>query len=134
MDVFEHHVENGHNGRSLTAWVCRVGHDIVITVGGGTQPHVGAVVLTQSHPSTQGARGASVTTSVLTIPPHKEEPVARPIAEAVCRATGRTTVVTAGIHEEGLDRNGIDTYLRLADTMANELAARLGANEPGRTA
>jgi len=60
----------------------------------------------------------------MTIPPHKEEAVARPIAEAVCKASGQVTVVTAGIHEDSLDTAGIRIYLDLAEKMAVELAER----------
>jgi len=131
MAVSEHRVTSHRDGRSLVAWVCHAGDDVVITIGGGTAPHVGAVVLAQPHPSQHNLKDASPSVSILTIPPHKEEPVARPIAEAVCRATGRVTVVTAGVHEDELDREGIETYLRLAGTMAAELAARLGAADTG---
>ncbi len=60
----------------------------------------------------------------MTIPPHKEEAVARPIAEAVCRASERVTVVTAGIHEDRLDAVGVRIYLELAQRMAVELAEK----------
>lgn len=130
---FEHRVESRSDGRSLAAWVCRAGQDVVISVGGGTSPHIGAVVLAQPHPSSSGLDGAAPSASILTIPPHKEEPVARPIAEAVCRATGAVTVVTAGVHEDAIDREGIETYLRLARQMAAELAAMLGTADPEAT-
>ncbi len=132
MFAFEHQVESDGDGRSLTASVCLAGVDIVITVGGGARPHIGTVVLAQPHPSSPvPTERFSVSSSVLTIPPHKEEAIARPIAEAVCRTTGRVTVVTAGVHDDDLDRSGIESYLRLTQQMATELADRLGAQTPG---
>lgn len=115
-----HRVADDTSGRTLEAWVQRAGRDIVIVVGGGAEPHVGTVVLSQPTPGK-----TSPSSSVMTIPPHKEEAIARPIAEEVCRATGRVTVVTAGVHEEDLDAEGIKTYLDLAHRLALELAEAL---------
>jgi hypothetical protein len=131
MARFEHRTGDPHDGRSLTASVCRAGHDVVIVVSGGSRPHVGSVVLAQPHPAPCDRQGGSPTLSVLSISPHRDEPIARPIAESVCRASGRTTVVTAGVHEDDIDRDGIQSYLRLADRMAAELADRLRSNAEG---
>ncbi|MEN8165703.1 MAG: hypothetical protein ABFS37_16360, partial [Acidobacteriota bacterium] len=106
MNGFEHQTSDPETGRSIHANVTRVGDDIVIVVGGGSRPHVGSVALAQ--PCGPGRSGVSC--SVLTIPPHKEEVVARPIAEAVCLASGHVAVVTAGIHEDRLDSKGIGVY------------------------
>ncbi len=118
MDCFEHQTLDPATGRSIHANVTRAGEDIVIVVTGGCTPHVGTVVLAQ--PNGSGCSGASC--SVITIPPHKEEAVARPIAEAVCKTSGQVTVVTAGIHEDRLDAEGVRIYLELALKMAAELA------------
>ena len=56
--------------------------------------------------------------SVLTIPPHKEEPIARGVATRVAEAFGRVTVVTAGVHDDNLDAEGLAIYLRLGKELA----------------
>jgi hypothetical protein len=66
---------------------------------------------------------------VLTIPPHKEEPIARGIAERLARVLGRVTVVTAGVHEPELSRAGIATYLALGDRLGDELVRRLSSRD-----
>ncbi len=48
--------------------------------------------------------------------------MARRIAEELASRFGGVVVVTAGIHEEGLDRDGVAAWLRLA----GELSLRLG--------
>ena len=106
----------------MTAWVWEVGSDVVIAVGGGDRPHVGCVVLAVPSPK-RGGDGFAASSSVVTIPPHKEEPIARIVAETVCAVHGRVTVVTAGVHEDEIDREGIETYLRLGGELA-ELVAR----------
>jgi len=121
-------VVDSDSGRVLDAWVREIGDDVVVVVGGGDRPHVGCVVLAVPSPG-RGASGFAPSCSVLTIPPHKEEPIARAVAECVCRRLGRVTVVTAGVHEDDIDRDGITTYLRLGEELGEAVAANL-AEEP----
>ena len=118
-------VEDSESGRHVEARVQEVGEDLVIAVGGGQRPHVGFVVLAQPLPSKVPGKRWSASCSVLTIPPHKEEPIARGIATAVAEALGRVTVVTAGVHDDGLDADGVACYLRLGRELGEELAKRL---------
>ena len=122
-------VEDPDSGRRICAWVTAVGEDLVIAVGGGQRPHVGCVMLAQPQPVRTKGREWSASCSVLTIPPHKEEPIARGIASRLAEAFGRVTVVTAGIHDDNLDANGIAVYLRLGEELADELVAHL--SRPG---
>jgi hypothetical protein len=119
-------VRDDRCGLELRARVQRVGADLVIVIGGGGSPHVGCVVLAQPTPSRTRPGEWSPSCSVLTIPPHKEEPIARVVAEAVCRATGAVVVVSAGVHDDGLDRAGIESYLRLGEDLAGRLMSVLG--------
>jgi len=121
MDCFEHQTLDPATGLSIQANVTNAGNDVVVVVTGGSRPHVGSIVLAQ--PTGPGRSGVSC--SVMTIPPHKEEAVARPIAEAICKASGQVTLVTAGIHEDSLDAEGVQIYLGLAEKMAAELAERI---------
>lgn len=116
------------SGRSLTGWVHEVGDDVVVAVAGGDLPHVGCVVLAVPNPG-RGDSGFSPTSSVMTIPPHKEEPIARAVAEAVCRRHQMVAVVTAGVHEDGIDGEGISTYLRLAGELAVAVADRIDKSD-----
>ena len=129
-DTISVRVVDSDSGRSLTAWVREIGDDVVVAVGGGDRPHVGCVVLAVPT-SGRGSTGFSPSISVLTIPPHKEEPIARAVAECVCRTLGRVTVVTAGVHEDEIDREGIMTYLRLGEELADAVAENLAeATQP----
>lgn len=119
-------VEDEGTGRSLEARVQEVGEDLVVAVGGGERPHVGSLVLAQPVPSKRPGKTWSASCSVITIPPHKEEPLARGIATRLAEALGRVTVVTAGVHDDGLDAEGIACYLRLGEELGEELARRLG--------
>jgi hypothetical protein len=116
-------VHDPASGRSLTAWVTELGQDLVVAVGGGERPHVGCVVLAQPAPARSGPAGWTASCSVLTIPPHKEEPIARGVAARLAAECGRVAVVCAGVHDDGLDRQGIEDYLRLGERLAGVVAA-----------
>ena len=118
-------VEDPESGRQLTAGVKVVGDDLVIAVGGGERPHVGCVVLAQPRPSRTRPGSWSASCSVLTIPSHKEEPIARGIAARLAEEFGCVAVVTAGVHDDGLDREGIGVYLRLGEELAEALVEHL---------
>ena len=125
------HVEDSKSGRRLEAWVREAGEDLVVVVGGGQRPHVGCVVLAQPRSPTEGSRNRSASCSVLTIPHHKEEPIARGIAERLAEELGRVVVVTAGVHDDNLDADGVADYLRLGEELGKELAAQLTGEQPG---
>lgn len=101
--------------RRLRAVAVREGRDLVVSVSGGDRPHVGCVVL--AVPEARGGAGSSV----LTLPPHKEEALARPMAEALAAGLGAVTVVSAGVHEDGATPEAIQVWLELG----RELAGRL---------
>jgi hypothetical protein len=119
-------VDDPASGRYLEARTDFVGDDLVVAVGGGERPHVGCVVLAQPHPAKGGDTKWSVSCSVLTIPPHKEEPIAREVAAKLAATLGRVAVVTAGVHDDNIDAEGIATYLRLGEELAEKLVESLG--------
>ncbi len=112
-------------GRTASAWWRWAGADLVVVVGGGTRPHVGSIVLALPRPSRADPARRSVTCSVLNVPPHKDEAVARDIARKVATQLGCRAVVTAGIHEDGLGPDGVDGYLKLAQRLGDELVRAL---------
>ena len=118
-------VEDLESGRRIGGQVTSVGEDLVVAVGGGQQPHVGCVVLAQPQPAKTKRGEWSASCSVLTIPPHKEEPIARCIAARLAEAFGQVTVVTAGVHDDNLDAEGIAIYLRLGEELAEALVTHL---------
>jgi hypothetical protein len=122
-------VEDFETGRRLEAQVTNAGEDLVVVVGGGERPHVGCVVLAQASSSKARSGAWSASCSVLAIPPHKEEPIARGIATRLAETFGRVTVVTAGVHDDNLDAAGIAIYLRLGDELGDKLVEHL--SEPG---
>jgi hypothetical protein len=116
-------VQDEDSGRILEAMVVAAGADLVVVVGGGERPHVGCVVLAQPYRSKRRPGSWSASCSVLTIPPHKEEPIARGIAARLASALGRVAVVSAGVHDKHLDTEGVTIYLRLGEELGEKLVA-----------
>jgi len=121
-------VDDPSTGRRLTAWIHEAGDDVVVVIGGGDRPHVGCVVLAVAARVRDDGSGFSVSSSVLTIPPHKEEPIARGVATRIAETLGRVTVVTAGVHDDGIDSEGIATYLHLGKKLTEKLVEHLAEN------
>jgi hypothetical protein len=111
--------------RRLWAVATRAGADLAVVVGGGERPHVGCVVVAQPHRSAARPERVRVTSSVLSIPPHKEEALARPLAEALARATEGVVTVSAGVHDDDLTPEGIAAYLELGERLRDRLLRRL---------
>ena len=98
---------------------------LVVTLVGGDVPHVGAVAVSIPRPSLRNARRRSATTSVLAIPGHKEDELARPIAAELARALGRTTVVVAGIHIKRARQEDIERVVGNAGRALEAIIARV---------
>jgi hypothetical protein len=101
-------VKSAAAGRGRTrvrADVYRVGPDLLVVLGGEGQ-HLGAVSMAETAPgedasvATVGARG------------HKEPELTEVLSRAVCAATGRRTVVVAGIHLDRITRDEIESIRR----------------------
>lgn len=107
---------------ATTRWL---GKDLVVDIGGGDSPHVGSVVLAVPVPSRSRPGHWSASCSVLTVTPHKEEPIARAVATRLTEELGCTTVAVAGVHEDDLDAEGVRAYLELGARLAEELVSRL---------
>jgi len=81
-------VEDAPSRTFLEARVEIVGEDVVVAVGGGERPHVGCVVTAQPCRSNSRPGEWTASCSVLTIPPHKEEPIARTVATRIVESIG----------------------------------------------
>jgi len=111
----------------LWARVLRQGEDLVVCVGGGEQPHVGTVVMAEPRQSLADPGRRSATGSVWNRLGHKDEALARPMAERLAASLGTVVVVIAGVHVEGLDGQGIQTFLEMAAELTEEMEIALAS-------
>lgn len=104
-------------GAALTVQVLQLEQGVHVSVFGGQLPHIGAVSIV----SPEGA------CSTVQFPGHKDGAVSRRWAEALAAAGYRPAVVEAGIHYDGLSREGIETVLSQTDAMLEETLEALSA-------
>jgi gallate decarboxylase subunit D len=102
-----------------------IGGDLLVAIWGGEQPHVGAVALAEPRPSLKDAETTSATASVLCVVGHKEDSVVKMASEFLSAALGARVVVTAGMHWDRLDEEGIRTVVRRVDSLVRLMARTL---------
>lgn len=71
---------------------------MVAQLYGGDKPHVGAVAISLFRPSLSDATKVSCNTSVIPMLGHKDDEVAKPMAEEIAKRFGKPVVVIASIH------------------------------------
>lgn len=65
---------------------------------GGEQPHVGAVVLSVPRPSLAEPLKTSCNSIVVPVLGHKDDEIAKPIAEEIAKKYSKTVALVAGVH------------------------------------
>jgi hypothetical protein len=84
-----------------------IGDDLVVLVWGGEKPHVGAVAVGVPRPSLENSEITSATTSVYALVGHKEDDLARMMAQKIASTLKRNVILTAGIHVDNISADGI---------------------------
>jgi hypothetical protein len=95
----------------------KIGDDYLLTLTGGRE-HVGAVAIGLFDDRSQRA-----SSSVITLPGHREEQLALQGARQVSRATGKTTVFVAGIHQDNISPEEITAVVSAVEEMVENFIA-----------
>ena len=108
-----------------------LGACMVVCVSGGDEPHIGSVVLAEARASLTG-EGTSATSSVLNRLGHKDEFVARTVAETLATALNITVCCICGIHKDNATPEDIQASATLGQEVASTLLERLApsSNQP----
>lgn len=109
-------VSEEHDGFSITADIYGMGRDILVVIQGG-KPHIGAVGIAEPRPSLADPGLISATSSVFTYLGHKEDAIAKSMAEEISRRLHCKTVAVAGAHWDNISEQGI--------AAVNEICRRL---------
>lgn len=120
-------VETRESAFNLRARVVFMGSDLLVAVWGGDKPHVGAVTVSESHPSLKDPARKDATASTVCLLGHKEEALTRPIAEKLSRALAVNVVVVAGAHFDVIDKAGIEQVVDHGGILADLILERLSA-------
>jgi len=103
----------------------RMGEDYCLVVTGGDRPHLGAVALSTPRPSLADSRKISASTSVLTLVGHKEDDVAKKIAQQYAAKLNRQVVVACGVHLDGITREELAVMEEMLAELAEQLLKKL---------
>lgn len=109
----------------VSAEVLEMGDDCLVAVWGGTRPHIGAVGMAQVRPSLRDPNKPSATSSVFTFVGHKEDVVAKTLAEELARRLERNTVVAVGIHWDNLSEDDTASISRLCQVIFEKITEKV---------
>jgi hypothetical protein len=95
----------------------RIGKDLVVVIEGG-EGHIGAV----------GAGtncGGLAVSSVLTVPGHRDDRIAKDAAERISKKFGCNCAVVAGVHYDNITAQEIKDVLIIGSSLVDELEGAL---------
>ena len=118
-----------HEGEyDLSASVRLIGPDLLVAIWGGEKPHIGAVAMSQPRPSLKDPEVTSSTASVFAYVGHKEDELAKAVAEILAATLKTNVVVTAGIHWDNLPPEGIQHVIKNSNLLVEMILEKI-ANE-----
>ncbi|MGA9139756.1 MAG: hypothetical protein WBZ29_06005 [Methanocella sp.] len=95
----------------------RIGKDLLVVITGGAG-HIGAV-------GTGTNCGGMAVSSVITTPGHRDDRIAKDMAERITKMLGCNCAVVAGVHYDGITAQEIKDVLILSNALADELEGAL---------
>ena len=105
----------------LEATVIEMNKDVIITVGGGSFYHIGAVAVGFAHPSIKSQDKTTSTVSLITIPGHKEDLIVQNAAKTLSRLLNSSVVITAGLHIDNASENDIEVIVKNFYELINQI-------------
>lgn len=96
----------------IEAMVLLCGKDLSVTVCGGTRHHIGAYAIGIPRPSLQDAEKCSASVSVYCVTGHKDDQVARHMAQKLSSGLGCVVTVCAGIHINAANEKEILLFIQ----------------------
>ncbi len=105
--------------------VQQMGEDLLVTIWGGTKPHIGAIGMAIPRPSLRDPRKWSATSSNFTFLGHKEDILVKRISERLASQLKRNVVVIAGIHWDDISSKEIKAIENLTNKLSSEILRRL---------
>ncbi|OGP92074.1 MAG: hypothetical protein A2157_20050 [Deltaproteobacteria bacterium RBG_16_47_11] len=109
----------------IHGFVQEIGQDILVSIWGGTRPHIGAVGMAIPRPSLKNQKKWSATSSNFTFVGHKEDILVKKFSEKLAARLRRNVVVTAGIHWDEITFNEIRTIQNLAEKLSDRILRKI---------
>jgi len=101
--------------------VQELGQDLLVSIWGGSRPHIGAVAMAAPRPSLRDPKRWSATSSNYTFVGHKEDVLVKKISEKLSAVLRRNVVVVAGIHWDNVTAREIKTIENLTLKLFDEI-------------
>ena len=102
-----------------------LGNDVMLSIWGGSMPHIGSVCITHPRPGLQNQNITRCTSSVYNFTGHKDEAVARSCAEKIAAACNKKTVSVAGIHIDNAAPSDVAAILKNVDRLCTKIIINL---------
>ena len=102
-----------------------MGKDLLVSIQGGTHPHIGAIGIAIPRPSLRDPQRWSATSSNFTLSGHKEDILVKKLSEKLASRLRTQVVVTAGLHWDNLSSREIRVVEKLAMKMADLILKKL---------
>jgi len=128
MQKIETIVSKSNNGFAIQGTIIALDNSDVIVVITGGRDHIGAIGLAVPRPSLLDANNRSATSSILTMPGHKEDVLVKDVSERVAAATGRNIVVIAGVHYDDLAVDDLKVLRKLWESLTEKISAFINQN------
>ena len=109
----------------VIAEVMIIGDDLMITVWGGTKPHIGSIAVSVPRPSLQDNTTMSATSSIINLIGHKDEVVARKFSEQLAAKFNKNAIATAGIHIDDITENQINILMQNMTDLCLDIMIKL---------
>jgi hypothetical protein len=109
----------------VNGFVQGIGQDILVSIWGGTRPHIGAVGVGIPRPSLKDSRKWSATSSNFTFVGHKEDALVKKISEKLAARLRRNVVVTAGLHWDRTTSREIKVIQDLTKKLTDQILKRI---------
>jgi hypothetical protein len=122
-------VKTNEGAYDLEASVRFVGQDVLVAIWGGEKPHIGAVSVAQPRPSLKDPEVISATASVICLPGHKEDELVKATSEILAAALNTSVVVTAGIHWDNINEEGIDKIIANSKILVDRILETIVSNK-----
>ena len=117
---------------TIEGQVQEIGPDILVSIWGGSRPHIGAIGIAVPRHSLKNPRKWSATSSNFTFPGHKEDTLVKKISERLSAQLRRNVVVTAGIHWDRITLKEIKTIENLTGKLSDRILEKLLPAGKGR--
>ena len=109
----------------INGLVQEVGQDLLVSIWGGTRPHIGAVGIAMPRPSLRDPKRWSATSSNITFLGHKEDTIVKKVSEKLATQLRRNVVVTAGIHWDEITSKEISVVQNLTQKISDQILKKL---------